>query len=278
MKILHKAKDIKATIYELKAQNKTIGFVPTMGALHKGHYALFQKAKQSVDVVVGSIFINPTQFNNPEDLKKYPRNVEQDIVFIEDVCDSVFIPTINEIYPIPPTDNYDFGHLDKTMEGEYRKGHFNGVVQVVKRLFEIINPDIAFFGKKDYQQALIVKKLIDLYSFPIQLVLVDTVRESNGLAFSSRNMLLTEDKKEKASFIYKIMNEAKKLKYKLLPAEIEQWIVAQFQQQSFLKLEYAKIVDAETLMPLHFFNETEKNILCIAVYIDNIRLIDNLEL
>ncbi|HQB18990.1 MAG TPA: pantoate--beta-alanine ligase [Bacteroidales bacterium] len=278
MKILHKVKDIKTAIAELKAQNKTIGFVPTMGALHKGHYALFQKAKQNVNVVVGSIFVNPTQFNNADDLRKYPRNIEQDIAFIQDVCDIVFCPTIDEIYPMPPTDIYDFGQIDKVMEGKYRQGHFNGVAQVLKRLFEITTPDKVFFGKKDYQQAVIVKKLINMYTFPIQLVLVDTVREDNGLAFSSRNMLLSEDKREKAAFIYKTMLEAKALKTELSPKEIEQWIVKQFLQQFFLQLEYASIVDAETLMPFTHFNETKKSVLCIAAYIDNVRLIDNLEL
>ncbi len=278
MEIIESKNLVCRKIELLKKQNQTIGFVPTMGALHKGHYELLKQAKNENKVVVCSIFVNPTQFNNPEDLKKYPRDIQKDFDYIADVCDLVFVPSVEEMYPENPTDSYDFGYLDTVMEATFRPGHFNGVAMVVRRLFEIVKPDNTYFGKKDYQQALIVKELIKQMKTPIRMVMVDTVRESDGLAFSSRNSLLSSDKRKQASFIYQTMQKAQTLVNNMKPQEIEGWIQDQFKEQKDFDLEYATIVQADNLLPIHDFDTHTQAVLCVAAYLDNIRLIDNLEL
>lgn len=278
MEIIESKNLVCRKIELLKKQNQTIGFVPTMGALHKGHYELLKQAKNENKVVVCSIFVNPTQFNNPEDLKKYPRDIQKDFDYIADVCDLVFVPSVEEMYPENPTDSYDFGYLDTVMEATFRPGHFNGVAMVVRRLFEIVKPDNTYFGKKDYQQALIVKELIKQMKTPIRMVMVDTVRESDGLAFSSRNSLLSSDKRKQASFIYQTMQKAQTLMNNMKPQEIEGWIQDQFKEQKDFDLEYATIVQADNLLPIHDFDTHTQAVLCVAAYLDNIRLIDNLEL
>lgn len=278
MEIIESKNLVCRKIELLKKQNQTIGFVPTMGALHKGHYELLKQAKNENKVVVCSIFVNPTQFNNPEDLKKYPRDIQKDFDYIADVCDLVFVPSVEEMYPENPTDSYDFGYLDTVMEATFRPGHFNGVAMVVRRLFEIVKPDNTYFGKKDYQQALIVKELIKQMKAPIRMVMVDTVRESDGLAFSSRNSLLSSDKRKQASFIYQTMQKAQTLMNNMKPQEIEGWIQDQFKEQKDFDLEYATIVQADNLLPIHDFDTHTQAVLCVAAYLDNIRLIDNLEL
>jgi len=278
MEIIDKKEILQQKLALIRKQNKTIGFVPTMGALHPGHYALLQHAKTENDCLVCSIFVNPTQFNNPEDLKKYPRNTGKDIDFIKDICDFVFLPSEEEIYPDTPSENYDFACLDKVMEGAFRPGHFNGVAMVVKRLFDIISPNAAYFGKKDFQQTVIIRKLVQIHSLPIQIVLVDTVREADGLAFSSRNALLSETKRKQAPFIYQTMIKAKTYIQTKSPRDIEQWLHNQFAENKEFTLEYADIVDADSLLPVDNFNETQQAVLCIAAYLDKIRLIDNLEL
>lgn len=278
MEIIESKNLVCRKIELLKKQNQTIGFVPTMGALHKGHYELLKQAKNENKVVVCSIFVNPTQFNNPEDLKKYPRDIQKDFDYIADVCDLVFVPSVEEMYPENPTDSYDFGYLDTVMEAAFRPGHFNGVAMVVRRLFEIVKPDNTYFGKKDYQQALIVKELIKQMKTPIRMVMVDTVRESDGLAFSSRNSLLSSDKRKQASFIYQTMQKAQTLVNNMKPQEIEGWIQDQFKEQKDFDLEYATIVQADNLLPIHDFDTHTQAVLCVAAYLDNIRLIDNLEL
>ncbi|NLJ82838.1 MAG: pantoate--beta-alanine ligase [Bacteroidales bacterium] len=278
MKIIESKDLVCRKIELLKKQNQTIGFVPTMGALHKGHYELLKQAKNENKVVVCSIFVNPTQFNNPEDLKKYPRDLQKDFDYIADVCDLVFVPSVEEMYPENPTDSYDFGYLDTVMEAAFRPGHFNGVAMVVRRLFEIVKPDNTYFGKKDYQQALIVKELIKQMKVPIRMVMVDTVRESDGLAFSSRNSLLSSDKRKQAPFIYQTMQKVQTLMNNMKPQEIEGWIQDQFKEQKDFDLEYATIVQADNLQPIHDFATHTQAVLCVAAYLDNIRLIDNLEL
>ena len=278
MEIINKKVIFKQQLALLKKQHKTIGFVPTMGALHQGHYALLQQAKAENDILVCSIFVNPTQFNNLDDLKKYPRDIQKDCDLIKDICDFVFIPSVEEIYPETPSEVFDFGYLDKVMEGAFRPGHFNGVAMVVKRLFEIILPDVAYFGKKDFQQTVIIKKLIEIYSFSIKIIVVDTIRENDGLAFSSRNMLLSKEKRLKAPFIYQTMLKAKTFVETMTPREIEQWIAKQFSEDKDFTLEYAEIVNAENLLPIQHFTNNQKVVLCVAAYLDKIRLIDNLEL
>lgn len=277
MKTIITSTELENAITLERKQGKTIGFVPTMGALHKGHYALLQKAREECDCLVCSIFVNPTQFNNSDDLRKYPRNIEKDIAFIESLCDIIFLPSVEEMYPVPPTDIYDFGDLDKVMEGAFRPGHFNGVAMVVRRFFDMVKPDRAYFGKKDYQQAAIIKKLVELNKYPIYIVLVDTVRESDGLAFSSRNSLLSIEKRKEAPFIYQTLSQAKTFIYDKQLQEIKQWITNRFESNPHFQLEYVEVADAENLQILEHIEPSRKAVICIAAWLDNVRLIDNIE-
>ena len=260
-----------------RRQGKRIGFVPTMGALHKGHYALLQKAREECDFVVCSIFVNPTQFNNANDLKNYPRNLEQDITLIASICDLVFLPSVEEVYPTTPQETYDFGSLDKVMEGAFRPGHFAGVAMVVRRFFDMVQPDRAYFGKKDYQQAVIIQRLVDICTFKIHIVLVDTVREPDGVAFSSRNALLSADKRKEAPFIYQTLSEAKTFINSKTPLEIKQWITNRFKENNSFTLEYVEVVDANHLNYVTAFQPGSKSLICLAAWLDNVRLIDNIE-
>lgn len=278
MEIIDDRELVEKKIELLKNQHQKIGFVPTMGALHQGHYELLRHAKNENEVVVCSIFVNPTQFNNPEDFKKYPRDIHKDFDYIKDICDLVFVPSVEEIYPEKPTDSYDFGYLGTVMEAAFRPGHFNGVAMVVRRLFEIVKPDNTYFGKKDYQQALIVKELIKQMKTPIHMVMIDTVRESDGVAFSSRNSLLSSDKRKQAPFIYQTMKKAQMLTNNMNPQEVEQWMQDRFKEQKDFDLEYASIVRADNLLPISDFDTHTQAVLCVAAYLDNVRLIDNLEL
>lgn len=278
MKVIHSCKDIHRIVHLAKEEHKIIGFVPTMGALHQGHLALLEKARAETDVLICSIFVNPTQFNNPEDFNRYPRDVEKDMAYIQALCDVVFLPSVEEMYPTASTQTYDFGDLDKVMEGMYRPGHFHGVAMIVQRLFEITEPHFAYFGKKDFQQALIIKRLVGLCKFNIQIVLVDTLREDDGLAYSSRNVLLSKEKRKEAPFIYNTLLQAKKMLDTKSPQEIQQWIIDEFQQNEYFDLEYVSVVDAHTLGKIDDFKETNGAVVCIAAYLDKVRLIDNLEL
>lgn len=278
MKTINTSIELENTITLERKQGKTIGFVPTMGALHKGHFALLQKARNECDCLVCSIFVNPTQFNDSDDLRKYPRDIEKDIAFIESICDILFLPSEKEMYPVPPTDIYDFGDLAKVMEGAFRPGHFNGVAMVVRRFFDMVKPDRAYFGKKDYQQAAIIKKLVQLKNYPIHIELVDTVREPDGLAFSSRNSLLSIEKRKEAPFIYHTLSQAKTFITDKQPQEIKQWITSRFKNNLHFKLEYVEVVDAENLHILEHFEPCRKAVICLAAWLDNVRLIDNIEL
>jgi len=277
MKTINTSIELEKAITLERKQGKTIGFVPTMGALHKGHYALLQKAREACDCLVCSIFVNPTQFNNSDDLKKYPRNIEKDIAFIDSLCDIIFLPSVEEMYPFPPTDTYDFGDLDKVMEGAFRPGHFNGVAMVVRRFFDMVKPDRAYFGKKDYQQAAIIKKLVGLKNYPIHIELVDTVRESDGLAFSSRNSLLSIEKRKEAPFIYQTLSQAEAFINNKQPQEIKQWVINRFKSNPHFELEYVEVVDAENLHILERIDPSRKGVICLAAWLDNVRLIDNIE-
>lgn len=278
MKIIQTSSDIIHFVTFAKSQHQTIGFVPTMGALHQGHLALLKQAKAENDVVICSIFVNPTQFNDAEDYKKYPRNVEKDIDSIKSLCDVVFVPSVEEMYPTISNKMYDLEGLDKVMEGKYRPGHFNGVVMIVDRFFEIIAADYAYFGKKDFQQVVIIKKLVEICKHSVRIVTVDTVREEDGLAFSSRNVLLSVGKRKEAPFIYQTLLQAKSMACKLSPYDIHKWVVEEFTKNNSFKLEYAAIVEAVSLKEIKDFKESQEAVLCIAAYLDNVRLIDNLEL
>ncbi len=278
MKILHTLAEADRHIDSILSGGATLGFVPTMGALHEGHLTLVRTAKKATDHVVASIFVNPIQFNNPEDLLKYPREEETDVRKLKDAgCDMVFIPTVEEMYPVPDTTVFDFGNLDKVMEGKFRPGHFNGVAIVVKKLFEIIRPHQAFFGEKDYQQLAIIRSMVTRLHLPVRIIPCKTVREPDGLAMSSRNMRLSPEERAIAPVIYQILNQAKKLKKKLTVQQVTDWARAEFLKYPAFTLEYFEIVDADTLQPVKSWDSSDRTIACTAAYLGKVRLIDNIK-
>ena len=249
-----------------------------MGALHEGHISLLEKAKKENDVCACSIFVNPIQFNNSEDLKKYPRNIESDIIYLKSVgCDVMFSPSEEEMYPKPDKTIYNFNGLDKYMEGAFRPGHFNGVAVVVKKLFDIIEPDNAYFGEKDFQQLAIIKYLTKALNLPVTIVPCATMRESDGLAMSSRNKLLTAEERKIAPIIYQTLTHAKKNYRSFNIDELKKWVIAEIDSCSMLKTEYFEIVNKENIKPVLSINDIEKCIGCIAVHLGKVRLIDNIK-
>jgi pantoate--beta-alanine ligase len=277
MKVFKTIAETGDYISEIRAKGQTIGFVPTMGALHQGHLSLFEAAKNDNDVVVASIFVNPIQFNNKEDLEKYPRTPEEDFRKLEEAgCSMVFVPDVKEMYPEPVVDKYDFGHLDKVMEGKFRPGHFNGVAVVVRKLFEIINPDRAYFGLKDYQQLKIIETMTRELKLPVEIVACPTMREPDGLAMSSRNVRLTPEERIIAPAIYRVLSQIKEKTRKYSITELENWAVHQLNNYEELNVEYLEIVDAETLLRPGDWNDSESMVVCTAVHLGKVRLIDNL--
>ena len=276
MKIIPTQQLLSDTLDKLREQPLTTGFVPTMGALHAGHLRLLEQARAENDIVVCSIFVNPVQFNNASDLERYPRHLDNDIALIENICDILFVPSVKEMYPVPPSEKYDFGTLETVMEGQFRPGHFNGVAIVVKRLFDMVKPDTAYFGKKDFQQLTIIRKLVEDYGYDIKIQAVDIVREDDGLAMSSRNRLLSPQAREIAPFIRQTLLEAKSLAEKKNPQELSLWIADKFNNHEVFTLEYIQLVDAHTLEEIKNYTQTENIVACIAVWLDNVRLIDNI--
>lgn len=281
MKIFIEKTQIQNAIKQIKDRDLTIGFVPTMGALHDGHLFLVKEALKENQVVVVSIFVNPTQFDNPDDLKKYPRTLEKDIELLESISKDILVyaPTVNDVYEGQTVaEVFDFDGLEFEMEGKFRMGHFDGVGTIVKRLFEIVTPDNAYFGKKDYQQLLIIKKLVEKYQIPVRIIGCDIYRETNGLAMSSRNVRLKENHKEAAPFIYEILKAAKQ-KFGTKSAQaVTKWVENEFSKHAFFKLEYFIIADAETLKTVEKKNKNKDYRAFIAVFADDIRLIDNITL
>lgn len=268
----------EAQAYLSKIGNKTLGFVPTMGALHTGHIALIERAKAENDLVACSIFVNPTQFNNPEDLKKYPRTLEADLAMLQAAgCDYVFAPLAADMYPSLPSLKFDFGNLEKILEGEFRPGHFNGVGIVVSKLFHIIKPNKAYFGQKDIQQVAVINSLINDLSFDIELVVCDTVREYSGLAKSSRNRRLSATGSEKAANIYKSLNLGKNLLQEGKSiSETKQAITKFYSELLDFRLEYYEIVSFENLENLNIYDKSKKSAIVIAAFLEEVRLIDNI--
>lgn len=257
---------------------KTIGLVPTMGALHQGHLKLISTSKAENDLTICSIFVNPTQFNNESDLTNYPRKIEEDKVLLkEHGCDILFAPSNEEMYPQKAVLKLDFGFLEKNMEGKFRQGHFNGVGLVVGKLFNIINPDKAYFGQKDIQQFFIVQQLVKDLSFPVQLVRIPTVREADGLAMSSRNTRLSPTLRKKAPIIYHtLLNSAEQLKEGRDIGEIKDYVRELFLDDNDFKLEYFEVASSESLEVLTSIPQKGEVILCIAIHLGDVRLIDNL--
>ncbi len=280
MKIFTTKQEINSFLSTLKEQKKSVGFVPTMGALHQGHLSLVRKAKKKNDITVVSIFVNPTQFDNKEDLVKYPKTIENDIQLLESVhCDVVFIPSVKEIYAENiSSEKFEFDGLEHQMEGKFRDGHFDGVGTIVKTLFEIVNPDKAYFGKKDFQQLQIIKKMVEKHNLPVKIKGCDIFREDDGLAMSSRNTRLTKEHRKVAPFIYKTLKKAKE-KIGIKDAnKVTKWVKKQFEKHPLLELEYFTIADETTLQTIKNIESNKKYRAFIAVYAGEIRLIDNLRL
>lgn len=277
MQIITKVKELKKILSKYKSENKTIGFAPTMGALHNGHVSLITKAKKDCDIIVCSIFVNPTQFNNKNDLKKYPRTLEKDAVMLEKAgCHIVFAPTANEVYPknLDTSLELDFKGLDKVMEGKFRPGHFEGMAQVVKRLLDIVDPDKLFMGQKDFQQFTLVNYMIKKLKIKTELVVCPIKREKNGLAMSSRNERLPKAFRDKASLMYKILQAAYRKLDTYSIKEIETFAINKLTIPDF-KPEYFSIVDGYTLKPVKDIHKHKYIVACVAVWVGEVRLIDN---
>ena len=277
MKIIYSIAELQAILVRAKKEDKHIGFVPTMGALHAGHIELVKRSIAENDLSVVSIFVNPTQFNNSNDLLKYPRTLEADCELLEKVgTDLVFAPSIEEIYPEPDTRQFNFGKLETVMEGKFRPGHFNGVAQVVSRLFDIVQPDKAYFGEKDFQQLAIVRALVKQLNLDLQIIACPTVREKDGLAMSSRNVRLNVKQRKEAVCISQTLFESKKKQKAYSVEDLKQWVIDQVNLQSELETEYFDIVDGFTLQSIQNWEDTDYPIACIAVFAGGVRLIDNI--
>ena len=277
MNIVETVTELQSLISNAKEQGKVVGFIPTMGALHAGHVSLVSAACAQCDFVVTSIFVNPTQFNNLDDLKHYPRTLERDCALLEEAgVDIVFIPTEKEIYPEKDTRAFDFGRLDKVMEGVHRPGHFNGVAQVVSKLFDMVKPHKSFFGEKDFQQLAIIKVMVKQLGFDVEIVSCPIVREADGLAMSSRNVRLTKEHRAVAPRIAQILLDSKSKRGSLSVAEVKAFVIEAIAAEPLLELEYFEIADALTLEQVKQWSDAGDKVGCIAVFAGDIRLIDNI--
>lgn len=260
-------------------KGKSLGFVPTMGALHQGHLDLVRKARQENELVAVSIFVNPIQFNNPEDLEKYPRMPELDANMLRSVgCDVLFMPDVSEMYPQPESTVYDFGPIEKVMEGAARPGHFNGVGIVVRKLFEIIEPQKAYFGEKDFQQLAVIRELVRKLSLSVQIVGCATVREPDGLAMSSRNMRLTDNERAVAPKIYQALQTYARHKETLTPSSMKNSIVKELHNEPLFRIDYIEIADDTYLQPVSRWADASGALVFAAVFLGNVRLIDNVRI
>ncbi|MCK4661969.1 MAG: pantoate--beta-alanine ligase [Bacteroidales bacterium] len=277
MDILKHKIEIKRTISKYKSASKTVGFVPTMGTLHQGHISLVEKCNNENDITVVSIFVNPTQFNDKKDYNNYPRNIEKDINILKNEnVDLIFIPSEQEMYPKPSNiEIFNFGHLDKIMEGKYRKGHFNGVANIISMLFKIVEPDRAYFGEKDFQQLVIIRHLVEKIKMKIEIIACPILRESNGLAMSSRNLLLNKEEKKNAGHISRTLFKVRDMAGKHSVKDVKKWVINEINKNPFLNVEYFDIVDTSQLSDIKEWSEAKFLIACIAVKIGKIRLIDN---
>jgi pantoate--beta-alanine ligase len=278
MQIFREIAPLKAFLVEKRRSYQTIGFVPTMGALHQGHLSLIHASKNENAITVCSIFVNPAQFNNPADLQKYPRTPDTDAAMLEKAgCDVLFVPSTHDMYEAESMVRFDFGQLDKVMEGRFRPGHFSGVALVVAKLFNIVEPDHGYFGQKDWQQFAIIRQLVQELKFNVKLRSVPTEREPDGLAMSSRNTRLTTDQRKKAIVLHQALTQAcTMLKSGATIEEAKLSIQKLFQVDPETKLEYFEVADSENLKLLISVEESTTPILCIAAFLGEVRLIDNM--
>ena len=279
MKVFNFIVDIQRFVEEKHNAGLKVGFVPTMGALHEGHLSLINRAKNDNDIVVSSVFVNPIQFNNPTDLEKYPRTPELDIEKLKNAgCDAVFMPSVEEMYPEKVEDHYDFGDLERVMEGACRPGHFNGVAIVVRKLFEIVNPDRAYFGEKDFQQLAIIKKMVANLNMGLEIVPCPIIRENDGLAMSSRNVRLNEAERAIAPKIFATLNDAVSKKDSMSPAEMREYALAKYAEIKEFDVEYVEITDEINLQSINNWNECEHARIFVALQLGPVRLIDNVRI
>ncbi|WP_313093602.1 pantoate--beta-alanine ligase [Chryseobacterium flavum] len=281
MEVIKNRKVLQDFIERQKEMGKRIGFAPTMGALHKGHLSLYEEARKENDLVISSIFVNPTQFNNPEDLEKYPRDINRDILILENsgLVDAVYIPEVSDIYPEKTESrHYDFDGLEDEMEGKSRPGHFDGVGTVVEELFRQVQPDNAYFGEKDFQQLAIIKKMVEKKKLPVNIKGVPIYRAENGLALSSRNQRLQDIRKEASTVIYQTLKKVNDWFRTVTIPEIKERVTDIFDQQQGMKLEYFLIADEKTLKETDFFYKDRSFRAFIVVIVDGVRLIDNMHL
>ncbi len=277
MKLISSIKELKNDLALERLENKSIGFVPTMGALHEGHISLVKRCISENDICVVSIFVNPTQFNDKNDLKTYPRTPGKDYALLTSAgCRYVFAPSENEMYPEPDTRNFDFGYITQVMEGAHRPGHFNGVAQIVSKLFEAVNPDKAYFGEKDFQQIAVIRAMVKQLNFPVNVIACPILREPDGLAMSSRNVRLTPVNRQKAPLIARTLKESVNFASNKSVKEITNYVINTLNDEPSLRVEYFEIVDKDTLEPVTNWAQTTHPVGCIAVYCGDVRLIDNI--
>ena len=278
MKLVHTIQELRAELDIQRKAGKKIGFVPTMGALHEGHASLVRRAVAENDVVVVSDFVNPTQFNDKNDLLKYPRTLEADCELLEkEGAAYVFAPSVEEVYPEPDTRQFSYAPLDTVMEGKYRPGHFNGVCQVVSKLFMMVEPDKAYFGEKDFQQLAIIREMVKQMNFPLEIVGCPIVREADGLALSSRNARLSEKERLQALSISKTLFQSKEYAATHTVEETQKFVEDGIAASEGLELEYFELVDGTTLQKISTWDETNYAVGCITVYCGEVRLIDNIK-
>lgn len=278
MKIVNSIKELKSYLAEEKRDNKQIGFVPTMGALHNGHLSLVKRCVEDNDVCVVSVFVNPTQFNDKHDLETYPRTLDKDCALLESAgCDYVFAPSVEEMYPEPDTRTFDFGTVSAVMEGARRPGHFNGVAQIVSKLFYAVEPDNAYFGEKDFQQIAVIRAMVKQLNIPVKINACPILREADGLALSSRNVRLTPEQRQKAPLIARTLKESTNFVPEKSVQEVIDYVIDTINADSVMRVEYYEIVDGNTMESIKNWSDTTYPVGCITVYCGEVRLIDNIK-
>lgn len=278
MKIIRTVAELKQQVSEKRHDGCSVGLVPTMGALHAGHISLIDRARSENDIVVVSVFVNPTQFNNPEDLRTYPRTEEADCekMTIAGV-DYAFIPSVEEVYPEPDTRVFDLGPVAEVMEGPMRPGHFNGVAQIVSKLFAMVEPDRAYFGEKDFQQIAVIRRMVEIEGFDIDIIDCPIKREDDGLAMSSRNVRLTAEQRAIAPNIARTLTASLDYAVSHSVEETKQFVIDTINKFPMMEVEYYEVVNAKTMQPINNWNEAELAVGCITVYCGEVRLIDNIK-
>lgn len=277
MEIIRTVAELEARTADLSRQGRSIGLVPTMGALHAGHMSLVNRARKENDIVVASVFVNPTQFNNPDDLRTYPRTEEADCALLSGGgVDIAFIPSVEEIYPEPDTRVFDLGPVAEVMEGAMRPGHFNGVAQIVSKLFAMTHPTRAYFGEKDFQQIAVIRRMVELEGFDLEIVPCPIQREQDGLALSSRNVRLTPEQRAIAPAIAKTLLESKEWAKNHSVEQTKRFVTETVNSFPHMKVEYYEIVDGKTMQPVSDWSQTDEPVGCITVYCGDVRLIDNI--